>query len=234
VLGDNFLTVEREFVMKGDTTFSLMIKSFEINKPLVFESLEFRANSAKLSATLKPQLDYIVRFLQNYPMFKLVVEGHTDADGAAATNQTLSEDRARAIRDYLTLKGKFDPDRISSRGWGETQPIVPNDTEDNKRKNRRVEFKLVLDAEYDGDMFLPSEKELYFDKALDSKPDPEHDKEFDWGEEEAKAWEEELEGDEDLDLDKELEEDILRKAGEEEPVEEEEEETEEEGGGGRS
>ncbi|MEZ4777575.1 MAG: OmpA family protein [Bacteroidia bacterium] len=216
VLGDNFLTIKNDFQLNGDTTFQVLTQSFEQNKPIVFESMEFGTNSAKLRAEVKPQLDYIVRFLQNYPMFRLEVEGHTDSDGRDESNLRLSQERAQAIASYIIRKGEFEEIRAKAIGYGETRPLVPNDTEENKAKNRRVEFKLVLDQDYDGDLWLPTKEELYFDEDLEMEEDPAFDSEFEWSEEDMKKWEEEREGwdkelelDDDLDLDKELEEDII-------------------------
>jgi flagellar motor protein MotB len=180
IVGEDFLTINRGFEMTGDTTFNVMTKSFEEGRPFVFERLEFKSNSAKLSAKLKPNLDYLSRFLKNYPQFKLVVEGHTDADGPEARNQTLSRQRAERIRDYLLRKGNIDPTRISGQGYGETRPLVPNDTEENKSKNRRVEFKLIVDETYEGEIFWPSEEEFYFKDHTELKDDPEFDREFEW------------------------------------------------------
>ena len=111
---------------------------------------------------------------------------------------------------------------MSAKGYGETKPIVPNDTEENKRKNRRVEFRLVFDEVYDGDMWLPTEAELKLEDKTDGDADPEFDDEFDWTEEELmkmrqeqEAWDEELLDDEEpIDLEAELEADIIRRATE--------------------
>ena len=207
VLGDNFLTVKQDFEMKGDTTFQVMTQSFEENKPIVFEAMNFGTNSSRLNTTVKPKLDYIVRFLTNYPMFKLEVEGHTDSDGREENNLRLSVKRAESIATYIIQQGGFDPARVTSRGYGETRPIVPNDTEENKEKNRRVEFKLSLDKAYDGDLWLPTEEELFFDEELMLDDEIDRNAEFDWSEEERESWDSELEID--IDLESELEEDIL-------------------------
>ena len=225
VLGDNFLTIERDFYFKGDTTFQIFTQSFEDNKPIVFESMRFRSNSTKLQSSVKPKLNYIIRFLKNYPMFKLEIEGHTDSDGPDEANLSLSIARANSIRDYIITNGGFDDEKITASGYGETRPIVPNDSEENKEKNRRVEFKLTMDDGFEGDMWLPTEDELFFDKNL--FPDEEGDeldipgeekKKTEMSEEEKADWEGELMSDEDLededelDLEAELEADILKAA----------------------
>lgn len=221
VLGDNYLTIERDFLFKGDTTFQIFTQSFEDNKPIVFQSMRFRSNSTKLQSSVKPKLDYIIRFLKNYPMFKLEIEGHTDSDGPDDANLRLSIARAESIRDYIIEKGGFDEDKITSSGYGETRPIVPNDTEKNKEKNRRVEFKLTMDDGFEGDMWLPTEEELFFDKEL--FPDEEDDpldklEKKEMSDKEKESWENELSDEEDfdfedeIDLEKELEADILKAA----------------------
>jgi len=162
VLGPNFLTIKKDLNIQSDTTFKIFIESFEQNKPLVFESLEFSSNSYKFRANIKPQLDELVEFLTNYGMLKLVVEGHTDSDGDERDNQVLSEKRAQYIAQYLMTSGEFEAGRIIAKGYGESRPLVPNDTEINKRQNRRVEFKLMLDEDYNGEDMLPTREELYF------------------------------------------------------------------------
>jgi len=69
------------------------------------------------------------------------VEGHTDSVGAEAYNQSLSESRAASVRDYLAGKG-VDPGRLSTAGFGESNPIASNDTSDGRSLNRRVELNL--------------------------------------------------------------------------------------------
>ncbi len=212
VLGDNYLTIKKDIILRGDSTFEMLTQSFEQEKPIVFESMEFGSNSAKLRGDIQPNLDYIVRFLQAYPMFKLEIEGHTDSDGRDESNLRLSQDRADAIRAYIIRKGEFEQDRVAAKGYGETRPIVPNDTDEHKQMNRRVEFKLVFDEAYQGDMYLPMEEELFYDAADDLIDDwSDIDDGFeDWPDEEREAWEEEVQIGDELDLDAELESDILR------------------------
>ena len=73
------------------------------------------------------------------PSTTVRIEGHTDADGDVTRNQRLSENRAKAVSQYLVSAG-IDPNRLSAAGLGQTKPIAPNDTEENKVRNRRIEF----------------------------------------------------------------------------------------------
>jgi len=70
------------------------------------------------------------------------ISGHTDNVGSNSSNQTLSQKRADSVRFWLIQKG-VSPDRIIAKGYGEEFPRVPNDTADNKRMNRRIEFKRI-------------------------------------------------------------------------------------------
>jgi outer membrane protein OmpA-like peptidoglycan-associated protein len=70
------------------------------------------------------------------------ISGHTDNIGSAAYNKTLSEDRAKAVVNYLTKKG-ISADRLTYKGYGFDQPVAPNNTEEGRQQNRRTEFKVL-------------------------------------------------------------------------------------------
>ena len=89
-----------------------------------------------------PVLQAITAILKEYPGAKFTIEGHTDTDGVDATNQTLSENRAASVKNYLVENG-IAPSRLSSAGFGETKPVDTNKTKAGKANNRRVEVKLV-------------------------------------------------------------------------------------------
>ena len=98
------------------------------------------------SYTVKPQfratLDEVARTLNGYNQTYIDVLGHTDSIGSNEYNQRLSDQRAGAVRDYLTMQG-VSPVRIATRGYGETFPIADNSTESGRAANRRVEIKIV-------------------------------------------------------------------------------------------
>jgi len=101
-------------------------------------------NSGK--ATFKEET-YVVlqnmnKIFKEYPNSKFLLEGHTDSDGSNALNQTLSENRAAAVKTYLVENG-IASDRLKSVGFGETKPIATNKTAKGKALNRRVEVKLI-------------------------------------------------------------------------------------------
>ena len=98
------------------------------------------------SATLKPEfratLDKVAESLIQYPNSLVDVYGHTDSTGSDAFNQTLSENRARTVMNYLISRG-VPAARLRSQGFGETMPVASNDTADGRARNRRVEIKIV-------------------------------------------------------------------------------------------
>ena len=87
-------------------------------------------------------LQSIADILKEYPNSNFMIEGHTDSDGSNLLNQTLSENRAAAVRNYLIEKGIV-TERLKSTGFGETKPIDTNKTAKGKANNRRVEVSLI-------------------------------------------------------------------------------------------
>lgn len=79
--------------------------------------------------------------MEEHPGLQLRVEGHTDSRGAEVYNQRLSEDRAKAVKQYL-VKAGINGTRITAIGYGESRPIASNDTSDGQNRNRRVELKI--------------------------------------------------------------------------------------------
>lgn len=101
--------------------------------------LNFAVGKATLETTSDAQIDQIVQMMKNNPSIKISIEGHTDNDGIEKSNQTLSEERAKAVVTSMMSKG-IDKSRLVSKGWGQSKPIADNRTEDGKAKNRRVEI----------------------------------------------------------------------------------------------
>jgi len=103
-------------------------------------SLEFETGKAVILSTSYPALDMLAMMLEDKADWNLLLEGHTDNVGDDNSNMKLSEDRARAVANYLMKKGVAS-DRIDVKYYGETKPIATNDTEEGRRMNRRVEMK---------------------------------------------------------------------------------------------
>jgi OmpA-OmpF porin, OOP family len=110
-----------------------------VNTAATSGALRFQVASAVLAPESNVTLDKLAAAITSCPWAKLRIEGHTDSDGLPENNQVLSESRAKAVVDYLTSKS-VDRTRLTAVGYGETKPIAGNDTAENKRKNRRIEF----------------------------------------------------------------------------------------------
>jgi outer membrane protein OmpA-like peptidoglycan-associated protein len=104
--------------------------------------ITFATNQSSIQTQFYSTLNQVSQTLKEYPKTMIDVMGHTDSDGAEAYNQTLSEQRARSVADYLTAQG-VQPIRLATRGYGEMQPIASNETPEGKSQNRRVEIKIV-------------------------------------------------------------------------------------------
>ncbi len=102
----------------------------------------FATNSAQIQPQFYSALDSVASTLQQYPSSYIDIIGHTNSTGEAAYNQRLSEQRARAVADYLVSRGVSQA-RVASYGQGESQPIASNETESGRQANRRVELLIT-------------------------------------------------------------------------------------------
>jgi outer membrane protein OmpA-like peptidoglycan-associated protein len=114
-------------------------KAILVNLP---NGVTFATDSSVINPTFRATLDRVAQSLVQYPDSLIDVYGHTDSTGSDAYNQTLSENRARAVADYLSSRG-INPARVRSQGYGESQPVASNATEEGRSANRRVEIKIV-------------------------------------------------------------------------------------------
>ena len=105
----------------------------------ITEQIHFDTGKATIKKESFPILDAVKDVLVQNPKMKLEVQGHTDNVGTAASNMKLSQARADSCRTYLE-QHSIEGSRLISKGYGQTQPIVPNTTAANKALNRRVQF----------------------------------------------------------------------------------------------
>ncbi|MEM1348655.1 MAG: OmpA family protein [Myxococcota bacterium] len=116
---------------------------FSKNKLIITEPVYFATGKAKILNQSKPILDEVASVLEDNAQIDLLrIEGHTDSRGRDASNLRLSQERASAVRAYLIDQG-IDKDRLEAVGYGETQPIADNETDEGRAKNRRVEFTII-------------------------------------------------------------------------------------------
>lgn len=116
----------------------------ELQEKVLFASknILFKAGSDQLIHTSSDALGAVVDVLKTNPKLKLSIEGHTDSTGSYELNRDLSQKRAESVKKYLIEKG-IDESRLLAKGFGSSKPLVSNETLASRRKNRRVELKLV-------------------------------------------------------------------------------------------
>lgn len=136
-----------EYEIKDCYTFeelySLVKQGVDVsNKRICVFDMKFQFGSAKLMRSSEEYLDNVVGMMKAYPGMKIQINGHTDNVGTAEFNQTLSEQRAQAVANYLTKHG-IDASRMSCSGFGLRYPIDTNDTEEGRARNRRVEIEVT-------------------------------------------------------------------------------------------
>ena len=101
--------------------------------------IRFESGRAIIDQDSAGLLDRLIEIAMRCPAADIEIAGHTDADGEDAFNQALSEKRAQAVLDYL-VKAGLPASRFTPVGYGSSQPVAPNDTEEGKAQNRRIDF----------------------------------------------------------------------------------------------
>jgi outer membrane protein OmpA-like peptidoglycan-associated protein len=112
---------------------------FELNKPVVLEGINFAFNSAEILPESEKILNPALESLKAHQEIVVEISGHTDSKGSDEYNQSLSERRANAVRNWMMNHG-ITGSRMAAIGYGEKRPIASNDSEDGRLRNRRIEF----------------------------------------------------------------------------------------------
>jgi len=102
----------------------------------------FNSGEFTLDDKSKVELDRMVDFLKNNKQIGIEISGHTDDVGTDQVNLELSKKRAQSVMDYLQKSG-IEASRLTSKGYGETKPVAKNDSEENRQKNRRIEWRVL-------------------------------------------------------------------------------------------
>jgi len=107
-------------------------------------NIEFDSGKDTIKPSSYADLDSVGTVLNDWPEAEVEIGGYTDSQGSEKFNQSLSEKRAQAVKNYLTDKyNKIRPDNLKPKGYGEINPVAGNDTPEGRAQNRRVEFKLL-------------------------------------------------------------------------------------------
>lgn len=118
------------------------VKGCEIKEEIALRGVNFESNSDRLLPGAESVLNDAAATLRKNPTIRVEVAGHTDSDGAAEYNESLSARRAKTVHDHLANNG-VSTDRMTVRGYGESQPIADNNTATGKAENRRVVLRIV-------------------------------------------------------------------------------------------
>jgi len=121
---------------------TICMSQIKVGTSIVLRNVFFDVNKSTLRPESVQELERLVDIMKDNAHLKIEISGHTDSDGNDDANLKLSNDRAKAVVDYLIGKG-IDAGRLTWKGYGETMPIAPNDTPENKQQNRRTEFKIL-------------------------------------------------------------------------------------------
>ncbi|ATL47315.1 flagellar motor protein MotB [Chitinophaga caeni] len=118
------------------------LQPLAIDAEIVLKNIFFATKEYKLEAASEVELNKLVALLENNPGMKVEINGHTDNVGKDEDNMVLSRNRAKSVVDYIIAKG-IDPGRITAKGYGETQPVADNNTEEGRAQNRRTTLKIL-------------------------------------------------------------------------------------------
>lgn len=143
------MVLESEVPMRAKAFSESVKKAVEsanaADKTIRLDNIMFETGSATLTADSKYELQNLITAMTDYPQMVIEVAGHTDNVGDPAANKTLSQQRAVAVVNYLVGKG-ISAGRMRAVGYGDTKPAAPNDTPENRAKNRRTEFTIVRNS----------------------------------------------------------------------------------------
>jgi len=125
-----------------EITRDLYLTPIEIGETMRINNIFFQQSKAELLPESHPELDRLTSLLKENANINIEISGHTDNRGGDQADLVLSENRAKSVGNYLIAKGIL-TNRILTKGYGKTKPIVSNDTEEGRKQNRRVEIKIL-------------------------------------------------------------------------------------------
>jgi len=144
-----FISISENLDLSKDRRFREIKKNISLipikeGQTMVLNNLFFNQSKFDILSASYPELNRIIKLMQEYPTMQVIIEGHTDgSDENMILNVKLSQERANEVKKYLVEKGQIDTKRIQTKGWGQSKPIASNATEETRKKNRRVEFTIL-------------------------------------------------------------------------------------------
>lgn len=131
--------------LDADESFSEPYKvniKFEPARTYTLKNVHFDSGKSTLRPESTPALEELYRYLVNKESIKIEIAGHTDSTGKVESNLRLSQERADAIREYLIRKG-IPGNRVAAKGYGSSEPVADNATEEGRQLNRRTEVRIL-------------------------------------------------------------------------------------------
>lgn len=125
-----------------EITKNILLNKMAVGTKIVLKNIFFDYAKATLKPESFPELDRLLKLLNDFPTLRIEISGHTDDRGSMTTNSKLSKDRANSVVNYLINKG-ISAGRLEFAGYAYLQPIATNKTEEGRQQNRRVEFKVL-------------------------------------------------------------------------------------------
>jgi outer membrane protein OmpA-like peptidoglycan-associated protein/tetratricopeptide (TPR) repeat protein len=144
---DNYLFHSENFDIPNTAAYQevvkdVALKNIAVGSKIILKNIFFDFDKATLRPESTNELERLTKLLTDVPTLKIEISGHTDSKGADDYNKTLSNNRAKAVLDYL-VKAGIAAGRLTSVGYGEEQPIAGNETDEGRQLNRRTEFKIL-------------------------------------------------------------------------------------------
>lgn len=125
-----------------EITKDIQLKSIDIGKRIVLKNVFYDFDKATLRPESETELNLLIKLLKENPTMKIEISSHTDNKGSEKYNLDLSDRRSKSVVEYLITKG-IDKGRLTSKGYGFSDPLAPNDTDEGRQMNRRTEFKII-------------------------------------------------------------------------------------------
>ncbi|MCK6610802.1 MAG: OmpA family protein [Bacteroidia bacterium] len=147
VSAENYLFYSENFALKNQSAtepleLKVPLQPIKAGSKVVLKNIFFDTDKFTLKEESKVELEKLIQFLNANPKVRIEIGGHTDNTGDPKKNSTLSTNRAKAVLDYLVSK-QIAANRLTSKGYAETQPISDNKTAEGRQQNRRTEFKIL-------------------------------------------------------------------------------------------
>jgi outer membrane protein OmpA-like peptidoglycan-associated protein/tetratricopeptide (TPR) repeat protein len=145
---EGYLFYSENFTLSGISDKSkpflkdIPLQQIKEGNKVVLKNIFFETNSFELKEESTVELEKLIKFLNKNVSLKIEIGGHSDNVGSDETNQKLSENRAKSVVGYLVSKG-ISPSRLTTKGYGKSEPVADNKNEEGRSQNRRTEFKIV-------------------------------------------------------------------------------------------